>query len=164
MDCGRGIGPWVQAWAGGWRVHCGSGDWRGQALRRAALFTGIQGHGAKQGGILGVQHADSAREATTLLRSFTSAHRTGCLGPRPSNTRRLADTRVSAGDQFAGAQSRLLEIGSVLRKHLPTCDILTQHLNRSHVRELTAQAFVVLFACRQPDAIVWRIVTLIAQY
>src|SRR5271157_1216009 len=82
----------------------------------------------------------------------------------PPRSRHLADSRIPGEDALAGSQGRLLEIRSICRKDLPARYTFSQYLNRSHVRELAAQTFVVIFGSRQPHPVVCRFVALVAEY
>ncbi len=66
-------------------------------------------------------------------------------------------------DQLTGKQGGLLEIRRTGGKHLPARDGLAEHLDGSHVREIAAQARVVLFGGREPDAVVGGRVLPVAQ-
>jgi len=47
----------------------------------------------------------------------------------PPCSRHLADTGISADDEFAGAQRGLLKIGRINRKDLPAGYLFPQYLN-----------------------------------
>ena len=48
----------------------------------------------------------------------------------------------------------MLEIRGIGWKHLPAGYRLPQHLNRSHIGKLAAQALVMLFGCRKPHSVI----------
>src|SRR5271167_2267109 len=75
----------------------------------------------------------------------------------------LADSRIPRNNELAGAQRRLLEIRRIDRQDLPARHFLPEYLNGSHIRELAAKAFVVLFSGSEPHSVICSLVALVAQ-
>src|SRR5208337_1761565 len=61
------------------------------------------------------------------------------------------------------AQHRLLEIRRIGRKDLPASDVFPEYLNRSHIRKLAPQTFVVLLGGGEPHTVVCRLLALVAK-
>src|ERR1700746_3630599 len=68
--------------------------------------------------------------------------------------RDFADARVLRGDEFAGADSGLLEVGSVGGQDLPTGDFLSEDGDGAHVRKVSAETLMMFWRRGQPDAII----------
>jgi len=77
--------------------------------------------------------------------------------------RYLPDSGIPCQDEFAGAQSRLLEILRIRRKNLPARHLFAEQPNGPHVREISPQTRVVLLGGGQPDPVVFRAFGLVAE-
>src|SRR6266852_8503129 len=75
-----------------------------------------------------------------------------CRGPACSW--HLADPSITRKEKIAGALCRCFKIRCIGRKDLPARKWLSEYLNRSHVRELAAQAIVMVSGRSEPHAIV----------
>jgi hypothetical protein len=87
------------------------------------------------------------------------------IGPRSRGapcSRCVPDSRISREDKLARAQRSLFEILRVGREDLPACHLLSEQLNRTHIRELQPQTDVVFLGSGEPPSDVCRPIALVA--